>query len=182
MIYVYVIDFVLALIFGVSLFAKCLNPKDFSMHIRSYGIIPHQYCNFITVLVIGAEGALLIGFVFQMMIKVVVFFGVVVVCFFTIILWRAKKDKLNNNICACFGEIHWLNKHGIFRNVLIISILLVRFQMPVYEISQITGVIKLLSLSFLVACIENLTEWKKLRSSKNANRNITYPGHPHQYN
>lgn len=126
-----IIDILIFLTFFLSFYSKVQNVIGFGVEIASYRIFNFQSSRFFAYLVLFAELSLLICYWldrFQFIRSVTVISLLILFSLFAL----HKKRKLKVNTCSCFGDIDFLNKYPVLRNMVLIILVVIGFSIGHY--------------------------------------------------
>ncbi|ADM68053.1 hypothetical protein GMA19_00168 [Paenibacillus polymyxa E681] len=118
-------DMIIAVLFFTSFYAKIGEIEGFKYEIYSYQVVRSMGLVQLAVYaVLAAECVLFISFAAGILDGFKEWACILLMLFFSVFTIR-KRMRTGVTTCACFGEMKWLNRTPIMRNIAIILILLV---------------------------------------------------------
>ncbi|MGN4128226.1 MauE/DoxX family redox-associated membrane protein [Lysinibacillus sphaericus] len=148
----YTINIILGSLFLLAFYAKIINIKDFNLEIIDYKVVPRRLAPIAAVCVLSLELGLFFSFTLS---KYYFLSNSVAICLltlFTIFTYLKNQSKKDNSLktCTCFGNVKFLNKYPIQRNLFLIIVIIVNHSLfSTVQIKIQTRLVIMLSILFI---------------------------------
>lgn len=156
----YTIEAVLSFILLAALYMKATDYHNARYDVFSYGLIPYDYSKVTVGIVLGIEGSLAACFITSKFTTAASIVAVVLfTCFSLALLY--KRSKQGASSCSCFGNMTWLNRMPLTRNVILIILASARAFMPERNDTVQSNVTLLLLIILFILTIDIVLAFKK---------------------
>ncbi|MEC0231975.1 MauE/DoxX family redox-associated membrane protein [Paenibacillus alba] len=118
----YVLDMVMAILFFMPFYMKLLRFPNFRMEIYAYGILPRSLITLTAIVVAALEFILFLAFTSGLFDVWKELAAALLLGLFALFTWR-KIRMTGIEACACYGEIAFLNRYPVQRNLILIGLL-----------------------------------------------------------
>ncbi|MGF9914882.1 MauE/DoxX family redox-associated membrane protein [Paenibacillus ehimensis] len=157
----YVLDVTIAVLFFLPFYMKLRSYGGLRVDIYSYGVLPVFMLSLAACAVLITEFLLFFLFATGLAEGWKQIAGIGLLSAFTWLTWRKKKST-GAEACVCYGDVGFLNRFPIYRNLVLIGILLIdagvkREPGDVY--SMLHSLVLVMSLSFTVELVT--FRWKR---------------------
>lgn len=119
-----VIDCLFATIFFISFIGKIKNMKDSILMVQSYGVVPFGLLKASTYLLVLFELLLAILFAAGVVREVRDVMTILLLIFFISVILIKRRSREDSNTCSCIGEVEFINKYPVTRNIILMLMLL----------------------------------------------------------
>lgn len=118
------IDTIFATIFLISFIGKIRNMKESTLMVQSYGVVPTNLLRASTIALVTIEFLLVILFVSGVLRWARDVMTILLMLFFILIILVKRRNQKDSKACSCIGDVEFINKYPITRNIIFIGILL----------------------------------------------------------
>ncbi|OAB42021.1 MauE/DoxX family redox-associated membrane protein [Paenibacillus glacialis] len=122
----YILDLTIAVLFFIPFYMKLRSYEGFKLEIYSYGVLSPSLLSLGATIVLIVELLLFFFFATGLANGIKHLMGIGLLVVFTFLTWR-KKRITGLETCACYGSISFLNRFPIYRNLVLITLLLIDF-------------------------------------------------------
>lgn len=131
-----IISLLISSTFIASFYMKTKSFPSTKCEIYSYKIIKNrQLINISSYFLLITELMIAICFAFNLFGSIkIVFCGLLLIFFCLILLSKRKKEKDVKGSCSCFGDMEFMNKYPLFRNCILLGLLLIQLFLPNYQL------------------------------------------------
>jgi len=118
------INCIFAAIFFISFFGKVKNMQDSILMVKSYGVVPARLLKASTIALVMIECLLAVLFILGVYRWVRDVITIVLLLFFILIILIKRRKQEGSKSCSCIGEVAFINKYPVTRNIIFIVLLL----------------------------------------------------------
>ncbi|MFD7524637.1 MauE/DoxX family redox-associated membrane protein [Paenibacillus chitinolyticus] len=162
----YVLDMTMSVLFFMPFYIKAIRFRNFRIELYSYGILPRSLVSIAALVVLSVEFLLFLSFAVGLLGGWRELAAIVLLAAFAFFSWR--KTKLTGvDTCACYGEIAFLNRSPVYRNAILIGLLVVDLLLPAPEqngYARITSLLFVMALSISIGLLQSA--WTKRKRRK----------------
>ncbi|WP_405081977.1 MauE/DoxX family redox-associated membrane protein [Paenibacillus chitinolyticus] len=163
----YLLRVVLAQFFLLAFIMKVRSLHNFRLEISSYNVIPSYLIAIASYLIIFVEIGIIISFVFDLFSfwkQIVCLFMLVI---FNLLTWKKNKET-KKSACSCFGNLSFLNRYPIRRNIVLLIITFATLFFPESKTSFFFNfhvILFLIWLSLLIILVSEKREVQKTNAA-----------------
>ncbi|NEN81041.1 MauE/DoxX family redox-associated membrane protein [Paenibacillus elgii] len=157
----YVLDVTIAVLFFLPFYMKLRSFEGLKVEIYAYGVLPASMLSLAACAVLIAEFLLFFLFATGLAEGWKQFAAIGLLSVFTWLTWR-KKRSTGAEACACYGNVGFLNRFPVYRNLVLIGILLIDAGLkrePADAYSMLHSLVLVMALSFTVELMT--IRWKR---------------------
>ncbi|WP_352223218.1 MauE/DoxX family redox-associated membrane protein [Bacillus sp. SM2101] len=157
-----IINSIISAVFFISFYMKVKSIPTLKCEIYSYRLLKNDFISISSYLLLAIELLLSISFIFNLFGFLKNIFCIGLLLFFCFILIRKKKqEEIDRSDCSCFGEMKFMNKYPLIRNIVLIFILITQTLLPSYSFSSQINLILLLIIMQLIVYYDLLIQTKR---------------------
>lgn len=163
-----IISLLISSTFFASFYMKVKSFPSTKCEIYSYNIIKNrQLINISSYFLLFTELLIAICFAFNLFGSIkIVFCGLLLIFFCLILLNKRKKENdLKGRSCSCFGDMEFMNKYPLFRNFILIGLLLLQHFLPTYQLDFKLEVTLFLLIVIVIIFYDLILQIKKLKAN-----------------
>lgn len=158
-------DISIFIVFFLSFYSKVQNIMGFGVEISSYRIVSFQLSKLFAYLVLILELLIILCYWAELFpfTRNLVVAGLLLV-FSLLTLYKRRKLKITS--CNCFGEIEFLNKFPISRNLILVSIIILGYTINHHwvEVHEVKNIIMIFLVNVIIAIDVFLNRVGNIRS------------------
>ncbi|MET4561212.1 preprotein translocase subunit YajC [Lysinibacillus parviboronicapiens] len=163
-----IISLLISSTFIASFYMKAKSFPSTKCEIYSYKIIKNrQLINISSYFLLITELLIAICFAFNLFGSIkIVFCGLLLIFFCLILLNKRKKEKdIKASSCSCFGDMEFMNKYPLFRNCILLGLLLIQLFLPTYQLDFKLEVTLFLLIVIVIIFYDLILQIKKLKAN-----------------
>lgn len=141
------LDLLIATLFFLPFYMKLRNIEGFKVEVYAYGVVPAFLLSWAAYAVLLIEFFLFFSFATGLAEGWKQLIGIGLLSMFTLLTWKKKKIT-GEESCLCYGEVGFLNKFPIYRNIILIGFILINLFI---ESTPTSAYLMLISLLFVMA-------------------------------
>ncbi|MGE7999050.1 MauE/DoxX family redox-associated membrane protein [Lysinibacillus sp. NPDC093190] len=160
-----VINLTIYCVFISSFYMKIQSIFSTSCEIYSYNILKNRYLvKLSSYILLLTEFVISLCFAFNLFgFKKNIFCAFLLIFFCIILLKKRKQEKNTKSSCGCFGDMEFMNKYPLFRNFVLLALLIIQFFLPNYDLTFRLQIVLFLIIFILIIFYNLLIQIKKLK-------------------
>ncbi len=160
-----VINLTIYFVFISSFYMKIQSIFSTQCDIFSYNFFKNRYLiKLSSYLLLITEIAISFSFALNLFGFIKNIFCITLLIFFCIILLKKRKQEKNTKTsCKCFGDMEFMNKYPLFRNIALLVLLFIQFFLPEYNLTFKLDIVLILIIFIIIIFYNLLVQIKKVK-------------------